>query len=659
MNFPVPWRALLPVDALPNFTLNNGLGLKEICEETGASIEISGEGDTPSTLSDKIATISGAIEQKEAACRRVVDKLRNVQDVADQEPGVFVIIVPTLAAPMVVGQRGSQIKEVIELSGAEISVGKENILGMVDQPIGITGTGGQVVSAVSKINAILQDCADRGKLQPSDFRYRPNMPGAGGMHIEPPGGGRGMVPSGGNPRTHAKFVVATQVAGWIIGKQGRHIRELQENSGSHIQVLKEGEVPPGVSPTDRVVEIGGRYEAKAEGIQIVLMAIDSMPALQAPRETLMLIPKNLAGEAEIRELQQMSGVEVERRDLPGYGEVLCTLLGTIEGRVKAAQQILARLEEDAKQSPGKLATFAPINDVRATELRERHVEPVRPEPLRTEPLRTEPLRTEPLQPEPARVETVRPEQSAPVESPTDPWCRADPWSRSNDARQPVELKAQSTVPLSGEQRDASRSVRTEACPLAQAAQEQYNGTHGGLQPFVNVGAITPPMQNGTHDATRGSQLARETVAHTCAGFVLAPAAAPTSVTKGGHGHDAEDTGGHATVGSVAGSMEGLSFGSVGNEAIFHMALRDYSGRSCSRLFLLMPIDAVHCFLLPKGHLAAIARKCGVQIELGGEVPPNMRHVSLTGTMVANSMASYLLQQCLQRQGLTGKGGVMY
>merc|ERR1719198_28016 len=99
----------------------------------------------------------------------------------------------------------------------------------------------------------------------------------------------GPRPTGGNPKTHVKFVVTTQVAGWIIGKQGRHIRELQENSGAHIQVLKEGDVPPGVSPTDRVVEIGGTFDSRAEGIQIVLMAIDSMPALQAPRETLMLV----------------------------------------------------------------------------------------------------------------------------------------------------------------------------------------------------------------------------------------------------------------------------------------------------------------------------------------------------------------------------------
>ncbi|CAK0825250.1 unnamed protein product [Prorocentrum cordatum] len=366
MNFPVPWRSLLPADAVPAVAGSGGATLREICAATNAGIEISGEGETPATLSDKICTFTGSVEQKEAACRRVVDRLRDVQQVADQEPGVFVIIVPASAAPMVVGQKGSQIKEVIELSGAEISVGKENIqlprwriIGMNDQPIGVTGTGGQVVSAVSKINAILQDLADRGRLQPADFKYRPGAVPTQAAEGGFLGGMRGGQPPAGNPRANAKFVVATQVAGWIIGKQGRHIRELQENSGSHIQVMKEGEVPPGVSPGDRIIEIGGLPEAKAEGVQIVLMAVDSMPALSAPRETQMLVPKVLAQQSSIQETRQMSGCELEVRELPGHGEALCTLLGTIEARVKAAQHFLRRVEEVAKDGPAPLVAAAP------------------------------------------------------------------------------------------------------------------------------------------------------------------------------------------------------------------------------------------------------------------------------------------------------------
>ncbi|CAE7918396.1 BTR1, partial [Symbiodinium necroappetens] len=398
MNFPVPWRALLPADAVPTFSGQDGL--REICDATGAGCELTGEGDTPSSLSDKILTISGNVEQKEAACRRIVDKLRVLQEVIDQEPGVFVIIVPSAAAPAVIGSKGAQIKEVIELSGAEVSVAKESIIGMNDQPIGVTGTGGQVVSAVSKINAILQDLADRGRLQPTDFRYRPGAQrpeDSGGSSFGAPG--RAAHPTGGNPRTNAKFVVATQVAGWIIGKQGRHIRELQENSGAHIQVLKEGEVPPGVPVTDRIVEIGGRFEAKAEGIQIILIVVDNMPALSAPRETLMLIPRQLTSDSEIKDVRQMSGCEIEVRDLPSHDEGLCTLLGNIESRVKAAQQFLKRLEE--VMADGSVSLPAPSYGAR-------------PSPSETLPE--------------ASDVWAKPAPSAK----DDPWAREDPWSKARD-----------------------------------------------------------------------------------------------------------------------------------------------------------------------------------------------------------------------------------
>eukprot|EP00971_Amphidinium_carterae_P184765 3668319-Amphidinium_carterae.1 len=99
---------------------------------------------------------------------------------------------------------------------------------------------------------------------------------------------------------------------------------------------------------DRVVEIGGRYEAKAEAIQIVLMAIDSMPALQAPRETQMLVRKALTQGSELVDVKQMSGAEVDIRELPGHEEALCTVIGSIEARVKAAQRFLTRLEEAAQ-----------------------------------------------------------------------------------------------------------------------------------------------------------------------------------------------------------------------------------------------------------------------------------------------------------------------
>ncbi|CAE7680593.1 NOVA1 [Symbiodinium pilosum] len=141
---------------------------------SGASLSISKEGDTPKTLADKIVTIGGSRSSKDLACREVVRKLRQMQGVEEMEPGVFVIIIPQVSAPVVIGSKGAQIKAIMEQSGAEINVGREAIIGMPDQPISVNGTVEQVVAAVSGINSVLQDMVDRGKLDlHKDFSYQP------------------------------------------------------------------------------------------------------------------------------------------------------------------------------------------------------------------------------------------------------------------------------------------------------------------------------------------------------------------------------------------------------------------------------------------------------------------------------------------------------
>ncbi|CAK9110223.1 unnamed protein product [Durusdinium trenchii] len=128
------------------------------------------EGEAPATLADKIVIIAGSVHAKDAACREVIYKLRQMQGVKDLEPGVFVIIIPQISVPVVIGTKGAQIKAIMEKSGAEINVGREAIIGMPDQPISINGTVDQVVLAVSGVNSVLQDMMDRGKLKESDFR---------------------------------------------------------------------------------------------------------------------------------------------------------------------------------------------------------------------------------------------------------------------------------------------------------------------------------------------------------------------------------------------------------------------------------------------------------------------------------------------------------
>eukprot|EP00913_Durusdinium_trenchii_P027865 g26127.t1 len=177
MNFPVPWRCLLPheVPVDPRFlsearavfrgkavdfvTYNNHEILTDLSNKTGAMIDVSGDRDTPKRLSDRIITISGQANQKEGACLGIVEKLRKLQDLLDSEVGFFVIIVPATAIPVIVGIKGATIAEVLAGTGVEVSIGKENVMGMPDTPIGLEGTASQVTTAVANIHKVIQDDA--------------------------------------------------------------------------------------------------------------------------------------------------------------------------------------------------------------------------------------------------------------------------------------------------------------------------------------------------------------------------------------------------------------------------------------------------------------------------------------------------------------------
>merc|ERR1712086_1025448 len=63
----------------------------------------------------------------------------------------------------------------------------------------------------------------------------------------------------------------------------------------------------------------------------------------------------------------------------------------------------------------------------------------------------------------------------------------------------------------------------------------------------------------------------------------------------------------------------------------------------SRLPLLLPRRVVEGSLLPSGQLALIAQKFGVQIDVASDPLGDARVVTLTGSTVANAMATFQLQ----------------
>lgn len=719
MNFPVPWRCLFPREAVDFVTYNGNAVLRELSDRTGAMISVSGESDTPHRLSDRIVTISGMAEQKELACRTLVEKLRKLQDLHHVgEVGFFVIIVPASAVPVIVGAKGATIKEVLEGSvGIELSIGKENIWGMPDTPIGLEGTADQVISAVAALHRVVQDMADRGRLMPSDFKYRPDKAalalaagaGMGMPEASLPPSGRdpygGMDPTQ-NFRTKAKLVVDTQTAGWLIGKGGRTIREMQENSGAFLHVLREEEWLPlmELPPGHRIVEICGRYERKLEGIQLVMRTADNMPGNHAPRDTLVLVPRALVRPELLREVADNAGCTVSPVPFDGAEvgadceEAMVSIVGSVTGRIQAAQAFLTltdkahadgtvvarsvdgeavgrdgrprkEIRDDAVFAAACERSKAPPPNSRPQPNNGRQDAPQAfgPMPPRAAPqaapqvaLHAGSRAASQTAPKAAVEQRVAATGSSAVLAPGVRAARSAEASNVESPRNATPARAEpprdawasyASPTLDRDHRARALEASGAPAPADHAVQAQPTAAHAS--PSVAVHQPQPPAVGFGASAPQAREAPRPIDAP-------ASAASASSTRQGVVGMDAPPSPAPSTSST---SWPGGPFGGVPPQDARILAglpgllaSSTLCAQAPSRLLLLLPTAAVRDGLVPSGRLQEIARHCQVCIDLGAEVAPASRQVLLRGTVLANSVAAYMLQAGLHACSGSSSGG---
>jgi len=155
----VPCCCLVPQEAVAL------VSTKRISKDSGADVDIIGERETPQALIDRIVTIRGGPDHKEAACKEVVRITHASQDVDEHEEGIFVLVVPASSTSFIIGPNGATISRLIEATGTDVSVSRHTITGTRLQPMSISGTLAATVAAAGRINAFLQQLADRGSLE--------------------------------------------------------------------------------------------------------------------------------------------------------------------------------------------------------------------------------------------------------------------------------------------------------------------------------------------------------------------------------------------------------------------------------------------------------------------------------------------------------------
>lgn len=162
------------------------------------------------------------------------------------------MLVPNSAVGAIIGKGGSTINEMSAQSGAQMQVSSKDVqamMGLSERVVSVTGDLHQMHIAVTLVVAKMQEMAATAVYQNMSTSYglRPR-----GIPTAP----MGALSLGTSDRQIAVTIsVLDALAGFVVGKEGATLREIQRQSGAKISMSRRGEYLPGTQ--SRSVTIQG------------------------------------------------------------------------------------------------------------------------------------------------------------------------------------------------------------------------------------------------------------------------------------------------------------------------------------------------------------------------------------------------------------------
>ncbi|XP_054282178.1 poly(rC)-binding protein 3-like isoform X2 [Macrosteles quadrilineatus] len=304
--------------------------VKRFREESGARINIS-DGSCP----ERIVTVTGQTNAIFKAFQLICKKLEEFQELhgmgggggVSRPPITLRLIVPASQCGSLIGKGGSKIKEIREITSANILVASDMLPNSTERAVTITGTSDAITQCIFHICCVMLESPPKGATIP--YRPKPPMSGpvilAGGQaytiqgnYAVPANGEAGAGPlaglaalglgglnsSGGglnpaalaalagsqlrtnnqknntqnntNQQTH-EMTVPNDLIGCIIGKGGTKIAEIRQISGAMIRISNCEETREGGS-TDRTITITGNPDAVALAQYLINMSVELQKA---------------------------------------------------------------------------------------------------------------------------------------------------------------------------------------------------------------------------------------------------------------------------------------------------------------------------------------------------------------------------------------------
>ncbi len=169
---PLNFRVILNRDEVAFLFGFDGVLLNQLRQQTGANLMLT----DPQGGHEQVLTIAGPLDLIFKAfsliCRKLWDFL---QSLGGQQMLLIRLAVPASQCGSIIGKHGAKVKEIRDLTGANIQVSQESLPDSTERCVEVSGTGESCLQCAYHICCVLQEAPLRGELIP----YVPKGPGDG------------------------------------------------------------------------------------------------------------------------------------------------------------------------------------------------------------------------------------------------------------------------------------------------------------------------------------------------------------------------------------------------------------------------------------------------------------------------------------------------
>ncbi|CAK1546063.1 unnamed protein product [Leptosia nina] len=304
--------------------------VKRFREESGAKINIS-DGSCPERIVTVTGTTSAIFKAFTLICKKFEEWCSQFNEGGgggSRAPITLRLIVPASQCGSLIGKGGSKIKEIRDVTGANIQVASEMLPNSTERAVTISGTCDAITQCIYHICCVMLESPPKGATIP--YRPKPTVAGPvilaggqaytiqgnyavpaqdmGGLGKSPlaglaalglgglaPGNAGGLNPAAlaalagsqlrtsnqgrnqpaSNQQSH-EMTVPNELIGCIIGKGGTKIAEIRQISGAMIRISNCEEREGG--STDRTITITGNPDSVALAQYLINMSVELQKA---------------------------------------------------------------------------------------------------------------------------------------------------------------------------------------------------------------------------------------------------------------------------------------------------------------------------------------------------------------------------------------------